>query len=470
MSGYRLKISGDDFETLKHLVLSGMPRETGAFALAGFSPLANGGDIIVRRPVEIPKDLFCLQEEYRLEVSSKAINGLASLCESNGLGAVLCHSHPDGLTYSASDNHGEGRIADTLRHFIPSGVPTASLLFSPIGVTGRVWLPGKIESVPLSEITVIGRSIHRIDVGQPVQTGGISDIYDRQVRAFGKDGQILIERAKVGIIGVGGTGSPVAEQLVRLGVTDIILIDPDIFDSSNITRVYGTYPESNKYQLWPFRRKRPLKIDLVASNLRRINPAANVRVIPTSVVITDVAEKLFDRDVIFLCTDDHWGRSIVNQIAYQYLIPTINLGARISSKDGNIQAAVGTLDVLRPDNPCLWCSQFLRAERIAAESMPQKQRQQLLDEHYVEDVDTKTPSVISITSAIASMGVSMFLQLLTDFMGNGGSISRLNYNVLDGTVNRGTTMIPDKCVCKQVRGFGNLKVIPTLHDLSHLDE
>ena len=470
MNEFRLKISSEDYERLKHLVFSDMPREAGAFALAGYSPLGKGGDIIVRRPIEIPKKMFFLQHEYRLEVSTQAINGLVALCEINGLGAVLCHSHPAGLTYSPSDDYGEQRIISTLRHSIPTNAPTASLLFSPDGITGRVWIPGNSSPIPLSEIIVIGRSIRRIRLNYSHQGDQVNDIYDRQVRAFGKDGQILINKAKVAIVGVGGTGSPVAEQLVRLGVGDIVIIDPDVYDNTNITRVYGTYANSRSLRWIPFRRKPVLKAELVAANLKRINPLSKIQVVPYSVVLTNAARKLLNRDVVFLCTDEHWGRSVVNQIVYEYFIPAINLGASITSNHGTISAAVGTVDILRPDNPCLWCSQFLKSERIAAESTPRKMRQQLQRERYVEDVDTKAPSVISITTAIAGMGVSMFSQLLTDFMGDTGNISRLNYNVLDGTVRRGTTMIPDDCICKKVRGFGDLKQLPTLEDLSYLEE
>lgn len=42
------------------------------------------------------------------------------------------------------------------------------------------------------------------------------------------------------VIGCGGTGSSVAEQLVRLGVRYLTMIDPDHVSQSNLTRVYGS--------------------------------------------------------------------------------------------------------------------------------------------------------------------------------------------------------------------------------------
>jgi hypothetical protein len=282
------------------------------------------------------------------------------------------------------------------------------------------------------------------------------------VRAFGQEGQALLARTKVAIVGVGGTGSPVAEQLVRLGVRDVKLFDPDRFQSTNITRMYGTF-----HCPW-WRRivsRSPFKVYLLARHLLRINPHISVRPVPKNIVLESAARELRDRDVIFLCTDDHWGRSVVNQIAYQYLIPTINLGARVSAEDGVIRAAVGVVDVLRPGLPCLWCTQFLRADRIAAESMPIASRKQLEAERYVEGLDTPAPSVVSITTAVAGMAVSLFLQQMTDWMGPGGDVARLNYNVMDATVRRGRAFVPDKCVCGKSRGCGDLRPLPTLRAL-----
>lgn len=466
---YRLKITRSDFDELRDLVLQDWPKEAGAFALAGVATHSGGSNIIVRRPLAVPADLFRVQHEYRLEVQPKAINGLIALCESNGSGAVICHSHPNESPYSPSDDYGEQRIIDTLRAFIPERAPTASLMFYPEGVRGRVWLPGVSRPVPLSEITVIGRAIERIRCNgtQSIDTASDS-IFDRQVRAFGEAGQTVIRRARVGIVGVGGTGSSVAEQLARLGTEDLVLIDPDVFEASNLTRVYGTDSSALQRPWWPFSRKPKSKAELVAASLRRINPRINVRALPMNVVLHDAVAHLLDRDVIFLCTDEHWGRSIVNQIAYQYFIPTINLGMSIAADNGHITGAAGVVDVLRPDQPCLWCKQFLNADRITAESIPSEARESLQREGYVEGLDAPAPSVVSTTTTIAGLGVTLYLQLLTDFMGKGGNISRQNYNIMDGTVRRGTTMISPNCICKTVRAFGDLKGLPTLANIDYL--
>lgn len=461
MGNYRLKISRDDFDELRQIVLADMPNEAGAFTLAGISRHDNQVDILVRRSINVPSRLMVVQNEYHLEVSPQAINGLISLCETNNMGAVFCHSHPEGLKYSPSDDYGESRIVNSLRRFIPPDAPIASLLFTPNEVTGRVWMPAHPVPTLLDEIIVIGHSICRIETkkkkpGEPTKLD--LDLYDRQVRAFGKEGQNLISRSKVGIIGVGGTGSPIAEQLARLGVLDFVLVDPDRFSPTNLTRVYGTTYKSVK------RAKRGVeyKVDLVASHLKDINPVTQVRAMRKNVVEPYACRALLDRDVLFLCTDEHWGRSMVNQLSYQYMIPTVNLGVSVASNSGSITGAVGVLDILRPGKPCLWCKQFLQARRISAESMPAENRKGLLQEGYVDDIDTPTPSVISFTSSMASMAVSIFLHMVTNFMGESGDISRINADFLTGESRRGKTQIGSKCICQKVKGFGDLATLPTV--------
>lgn len=112
--------------------------------------------------------------------------------------------------------------------------------------------------------------------------------------------------------------------------------------------MYGSFRRPWWHRL---RNRAPFKVDLLACHLKKINPRLSVRAFPQNVVLETAARELMDRDIIFLCTDDHWGRSIVNQVAHQYLIPTINLGVRIAAQDGTISAAVGIVDLLRPDLP-----------------------------------------------------------------------------------------------------------------------
>lgn len=111
---------------------------------------------------------------------------------------------------------------------------------------------------------------------------------------------------------------------------------------------------------------------MIARHLRSIAPDAKIVALPQNIVTSSAARTLLDRDVIFCCTDEHWGRSIVNQIAHQHMIPVINMGVQIDSKNGVIRGASGSIHIVRPDAPCLWCYEFLSGKRIRAESLSPK--------------------------------------------------------------------------------------------------
>lgn len=461
MKRYRIKITERDFKQLKTEVFVNSPLERGAFALAGISSHNNVVDILIRRVIPIPQDKFDFQSEVRLEINSKAISGLGSLSVENGLTLGVCHSHAADTPYSQSDFFGETRIFSTLAAFVPDAAPLVSLLITPNCVDGRVWLPKEKKFYPISEVIVIGRSVQKVTTGfhRVEDSRAIPKIFDRQVRAFGKEGQQVIRASKVAVVGLGGTGSPTAEQLVRLGVQDLVIIDHDIFESSNITRMFGAFAKAQRRHLPRIfgSRTNLHKVDILQKHLVSINPKLEIKGIVAKAHIREAGLALLDRDVIFICTDDHWGRSVVNQIAYQYMIPAINIGVRIDSENGRVSHAGGSLDIIRPDEPCLWCQNILDATRIAAESLPKEQRLGLLREGYVEDIDTPTPSVISFTTTLSGLAVSYFLQLITDFMGESGNVKSLRYNIMTGEVRRCGAVHKENCICLQNKGFGDLK-------------
>ena len=48
-----------------------------------------------------------------------------------------------------------------------------------------------------------------------------------------------VNGVRVGVVGAGGTGSAVIEQLARLGVGELVIFDDDTIDETNLTRIHG---------------------------------------------------------------------------------------------------------------------------------------------------------------------------------------------------------------------------------------
>ena len=53
---------------------------------------------------------------------------------------------------------------------------------------------------------------------------------------YGEDGLQKLNKSKVAVFGIGGVGSFVVEGLVRAGIGNIVIIDPDDISVTNINR------------------------------------------------------------------------------------------------------------------------------------------------------------------------------------------------------------------------------------------
>lgn len=60
--------------------------------------------------------------------------------------------------------------------------------------------------------------------------------YQRNIGTFGVEGQIKLLESTVMVIGLGGLGGSILEQISRAGFGTIIGVDPDVFDQSNLNR------------------------------------------------------------------------------------------------------------------------------------------------------------------------------------------------------------------------------------------
>lgn len=472
MMTYSIDFPDELFVNLRNELFSDPDRETAAFVLAGIHRKPDGYRLLAREMIVVRDDQYLERNDIHMQVAAQQINRVAAAAERAGLSVIMCHSHiqsSGALRYSLSDDFGEERLSRFFRE-CTGGRPVGSILLRPPDSSiGRIWLAGLQGPVRLSRITTIGDTIHVVWGPSPTSATTTRPRYDRQARMLGTDGQALLERTCIGIVGVGGTGSAVAEQLTRLGVGKLVLVDDDRLDESNLSRVYGSYPCQLPEHRKNKRTKRlnPPKVEIVAQHLCNIDPRIHIKSIFGNVAVTNDLIHLLECDAIMLCTDEHWGRSVINQISYQYLIPVINMGVRVDAPSGIIQGATGVVHTIGPDKPCLWCYQYLSGKRIAAESMPPETREERIRENYIEDIGP-APMVISLTSTVASLAVTELLHMLTDFRGE-RAFHSLRYDILDASFSRCTATRGTSCLCSQVEGYGDLAPLPSIDDRGHVE-
>lgn len=418
---YTFSVAVTDWSSARAALFTDDGCENAGAFLCGIAKTEHGGRLLAREFIPVPADLYRARQPFHLEIAPQFYNDLITRCEKAGLHLVIVHSHPmhGDARYSASDDHGESRLLAILQVLLPQSV-VASLVVTRDNVAGRRFLSGRFAT--LSGMRVVGSSITSTHFTKKAGDDAVESRYDRQVRAFGEDGQRLLGALRVAVVGLGGTGSIVAEQLARIGVGHLVLIDYDQVDETNLTRILGA-------------RDRDVGRPKVSTLRRHLSGIARgtVEEIYASALKQETLMRLRDCDAVFSCVDNDRTRAVLNRFAYQYQMPVIDMGVRIDARGGYVSAAAGRVSVIGNDLTCLRCSHHLSSTRILAESLPVAERESLAKEGYVMGVEEAPPTVISLNTVVAGLGVTAFLNLFAKLTGGCQPADQM-YDATSGSV------------------------------------
>lgn len=421
MKRFSISIAEKDWGALRSELFTDDSKESAAVLLCGRTTLESEDRLLVQRVMPVPADQYVERLAYHLEISPRFYNSVISECLRNQLSPIIVHSHTANSVarYSPSDDFGESRLLPVLHALIPDGLP-ASLLLTRSSVVGRRIVNDEFE--PIDFFYIVGAHSRIVSIGKAGENQSIDKKYDRQTRAFGESGQRTLQALKVGIVGVGGTGSLIAEQLARAGIVDLALIDPDVVEDSNVNRLFGSSIADVG---------RP-KTEVVARAIRNLG-ATQVSEISDSAIKQSVLLRLRDRNIIFSCVDNDRSRAVLNRFSHQYLTPVIDMGIRLDGRKGEIRAAAGRVSVVGPGMTCLRCSHHINPERIRAESLPPKEREELEKEGYIIGIDEAAPAIVSLNAVIAGLGATAALNLFVNLTGGSQPFDQL-YDATTGTV------------------------------------
>lgn len=115
-----------------------------------------------------------------------------------------------------------------------------------------------------------------------LQNGILPARYQRNRNMIGVEDQLRLFQSRVAVIGCGGLGGYVLEELARLGVGQIVAIDPDIFEEHNLNRQILSTPASLGQP----------KVAVAAERLAQVNPAVTVTPIQDAFCLTNGFELL----------------------------------------------------------------------------------------------------------------------------------------------------------------------------------
>jgi molybdopterin-synthase adenylyltransferase len=325
------------------------------------------------------------------ELSPEFVARVTKRARLAGSALVFVHSHPGSGApeFSHIDDGGEKHLRGFLAHRHPA-FQHAAVVVSRGGARARSLGTGE-------EIRIISVGATRDVVFDPdVDEVSISERFERQVRAFGPNGQRRLERLRMAIVGLGGMGSIVAQELVHLGVRDFILVDPDVIELTNLNRVVGAMADDVGTP----------KVEVTARYIKTFNKNANVLGVRGDVIQARVAHELLDADLIFCCTDSHGSRAVIQQASYQYMIPCIDMGVTIAVDEGRITHIYGRVQLLAPGLACLTCGNLLDPNEVRQDMMTAFERRA---DPYIQGEREPAPAVVSLNGTVASLAVTMLL-------------------------------------------------------------
>jgi hypothetical protein len=216
---------------------------------------------------------------------------------------------------------------------------------------------------------------------------------------LGDDAPGRIERAHVAVLGLGGGGSRIVQQLAHVGFRRLTICDPDVVEDTNLNRLIGA-----------------TLIDVVAK-ARKVNVAARmVRGLCEDPLLTlldgrweDHAEHLRRVDIICGCLDGYGQRQRLEEFARRYLIPLVDIGLDVHAAPGHPPSMSGQVVLSMPGGPCMTCLGYLNAVVLEREA----------DKYGDAGV---RPQVVWANGMLASAAVGVVVDLITGWTGAPTSI------------------------------------------------
>jgi hypothetical protein len=368
--------------------------------------------LLVRYVEEIPH-AQCERTAVSVTWQTDAIEDILDRAEAEGLSFIKIHSHPNGYpAFSPTDDKSDGLLLPLLRGSTEIDAPHGSAIMLQSGeVFGRVLVQDKL--MPIECVNVVGD-----DLQFWYAAGGdksIPSFAASQAQIFDEGTIERLRRLSVAVVGCSGTGSPVIEQLFRLGVGETVLVDDDHIEDRNVNRILNSTMDDAA-------KKRP-KTDVIGDSIDRAGLGTRVVRVTGNLWSPHVVREVAQCDVVFGCMDTIDGRYLLNTLATFYLQPYFDIGVRLDAvregpNKGRIREVCGTVHYLLPGKSSLMTRGLFSMKQVADAGLrrtdPAAHAQQMKD-GYITGVQGHRPAVISVNMYAASLAVNELLARLHPF-------------------------------------------------------
>ena len=210
---------------------------------------------------------------------------------------------------------------------------------------------------------------------------------------LGPNSAAILNECTIAVVGLGGGGSHVVQQLAYTGVGHFLLYDGDKVETSNLNRLIGASLEDAHL--------RTPKVAVAERCIRSVSPEAMVRAHQGH--WQTAAESIREADVIVSCLDSYAARQDLEVTARRYLMPLVDIGMDVHLVDEKPHV-VGQIILSLPPGPCLKCLGFLNEENLEREAAQY-------------GAAGGRPQVVWTNGVLASVGVGIVVDLLTGWNG-----------------------------------------------------
>lgn len=233
----------------------------------------------------------------------------------------------------------------------------------------------------------------------------VSDSRFSRQSFLGQRSEDIFARAVIAMIGMGGGGSHIVQQLAHIGFLRYMLFDPDAVEDSNLNRLIGATVVDVREGL--------PKVKIAERLIKGLQPSASIELYDCR--WQENAERLRSCDLIFGCVDGFGERRELESTARRYLIPYIDIGMDVHCAAGEPPRVGGQVILSMPGRPCMFCLGFLTQEKLAREG-----------ERY-GDAGPR-PQVVWPNGILASTAVGIAVDLLTGWSNSRRDFVYLSYD------------------------------------------
>jgi len=395
-------------------------REELLIGLCDFSMLGNW--LMIAQECRLARDDEVHRDWHGLHWTGALTSEVYVQARHSGRGVLLLHAHGGSGEVPSLSKTDSNTVEEVLPHFgmLLPDVPHAYVVVNATHAAG--WMQLGEERRALGRFKVVMTPI-RTWASTSSSSEALPPRDQRQAAALGERGITQLRRSTIGIVGLGGAGSQVAEQLAHAGVGKLILVDGDVVKDVNLSRTHGTSPATVGHK----------KVQTAKAMVCRISPETKVDVVADSFPTRKLLTQLRDVDVLVTCVDGVQPRSELNRFALRYGIPLIDVGTTITPDPFQVD---GHLSLVIPGSHCLRCAGHVSDALIQEEHEAGRQGRYGLNEG--------RPQVVSFNALLASSAVTEVLKLITGFAGLVRGSRELHYDPVRGAL-RQVQLAPGRC-------------------------